>query len=201
VPSSHCGVCAAGMALSDFVDHPTARRAHLDAAHVVALRVYTTAAYQALNAPFRDAGRSDAHPLPATITFLTEAIKRLRAVDADSAFASSEADLWRGLHGTSLDDEYLHEGWTELGPMSTTTSLEVAIRYSISRTGAPAVLLRSLATSFMQRGADLSFLSAFPSEAEVLFPPLTFLEVKEVHRLAAGGRDWTVVDFVPHLGT
>ncbi|KAJ1473296.1 hypothetical protein T484DRAFT_1836967, partial [Baffinella frigidus] len=26
------------------------------------------------------------------------------------------------------------------------------------------------------RGADISFLSAFPDENEILFPPLTFLE-------------------------
>jgi hypothetical protein len=29
--------------------------------------------------------------------------------------------------------------------------------------------------SFMQRGADIAFLSAFPGEKEILFAPLTYL--------------------------
>ena len=37
-------------------------------------------------------------------------------------------------------------------------------------------LLFKLSTkSFLQRGAELTFLSAFPAEAEVLLPPLTYL--------------------------
>ena len=53
----------------------------------------------------------------------------------------------------------------------------------------------------MQRGADLSFLSAFPEEAEILFPPLTYLEVVGVHSVTAEGLAWIVVDIEPHLGT
>ena len=37
------------------------------------------------------------------------------------------------------------------------------------------LLFRLVTTSFMQRGADLRFLSAFPVEAEYLYQPLTFL--------------------------
>ena len=57
--------------------------------------------------------------------------------------------------------------------MSTTTKLEVAIKYAASRS---SVLLKLNTSSFMQRGADLSYLSCFPTESEILFPPLTFLE-------------------------
>ena len=56
--------------------------------------------------------------------------------------------------------------------MSTTTDLRVALSYSMS----PCSLLFKVHTkSFLQRGADLQFLSAFPAEREILFPPLTFL--------------------------
>ena len=51
--------------------------------------------------------------------------------------------------------------------MSTTNDLSVAVRYSASRS---SVLLRMVTKSFIERGADISYLSAFPGEAEVLFP-------------------------------
>ena len=56
--------------------------------------------------------------------------------------------------------------------MSTTTDLGIAVQYSVSPN---ALLFRIVTNSFMQRGVDLQFLSAFPGEAEYLFPPLTFL--------------------------
>ena len=43
------------------------------------------------------------------------------------------------------------------------------------RTSASSLLFKLSTKSFLQRGADIAFLSAFPSEGEVLLPPLTFL--------------------------
>ena len=56
--------------------------------------------------------------------------------------------------------------------MSTTADLAIAVQYSLSES---SLLFRIVTNSFMQRGADLHFLSAFPGEAEYLYPPLTFL--------------------------
>ena len=39
----------------------------------------------------------------------------------------------------------------------------------------PSLLLRLFTSSFMVRGPDISFLSAFPAEREILYPPITFL--------------------------
>ena len=74
------------------------------------------------------------------------------------------------------------------------------------------MLLKLETTSFMQRGADLSFLSAFPAEAEILYPPLTFMEPKEgddgkptkIEILGEDGKvaiTFHVVLVVPHFGT
>ena len=65
------------------------------------------------------------------------------------------------------------QGGTELAPMSTTLSLATAMKYSDSTA---SVLLRLRTKDSLARGADISFLSAFPGEKEILFPPLTRLK-------------------------
>ena len=90
-----------GMRLADFVALPVARRARLEEAHVVALRLYSTAAFRALNGPMRNLKLSPCrkdeagnplpleppqlaapHPQPVTMAFIYEALKRMRAVAA-----------------------------------------------------------------------------------------------------------------------
>ncbi|EOD33341.1 hypothetical protein EMIHUDRAFT_111908 [Emiliania huxleyi CCMP1516] len=90
-----------GMRLADFVALPVARRARLEEAHVVALRLYSTAAFRALNGPMRQLKMSNyrkgedgrplpleppqlaaPHPQPATMAFIYEALKRMRALAA-----------------------------------------------------------------------------------------------------------------------
>jgi hypothetical protein len=84
-----------------------------------------------------------------------------------------ETTLWRGLRDVVVPEAFLIEGGTELAPMSTSRSLEVAVRYSTTSTATCALLIKLSIPSFMQQGADLNFLSAFPDEEEVLYPPLT----------------------------
>ena len=198
-----------GETLADFVAHPDARTAKLSEAHVAALRIYTTAAYRVLNEPLRDLERTEPHPFPVTIAFLREAIGKLRAVGAqeDTAEAAdgwttrreTRLDLWRGLRDTEVTEAFSQNGGTELAPMSTTTSLEVAVQYAA---GAKSALIFKLRTdSFMQRGASIGFLSAFPTEEEVLYPPLTYLKPTGKTRTVAGkGRLFTVVEVVPQFG-
>ena len=81
-----------GMLLSDFLAHPSARKAELSEAHIVALRLYSTAAFKCINAPLRDHTSTSTYPLAATVSYLSEGIKRLRAVDAENR----PLDLWRG---------------------------------------------------------------------------------------------------------
>jgi hypothetical protein len=68
--------------------------------------------------------------------------------------------------------EFWARGGTELAPMSTTTDIAVAIKYAASRHG----LLRVRKRSAVERGADISYLSAFSGERERLLPPLTYLQ-------------------------
>ena len=202
-----------GDTLTDFCAHPDAQTARLEPAHVAAIRAYTTAAYTVLNAPLRDQASTEPHPFPVTIAFLREAINKLRAVGAqedtaeDAARTDAEGkrvtklDLWRGLRDTQTTESFMQHGGTELAPMSTTTKLEVAVEYSgAAREGALLFKLRT--ESFMQRGASIQFLSAFPAEEEVLYPPLTFLKpTGKTLTLTFGGREFTVVEVVPQFGT
>ena len=87
--------------------------------------------------------------------------------------------------------------------MSATSSLEVALRFGASAKG--AVLLRFRMDSFMQRGADLAYLSCFPQEAEILYSPLTYLKPlgkpRQVTTTEGGAFTFTVVDVQPHVGS
>ena len=62
------------------------------------------------------------------------------------------------------------------------------------------VLLRVRTNSSMERGADLTYLSAFPGEREFLFKPLTFLQpVGAPKKLTLAGRAIVVIDVEPRV--
>jgi hypothetical protein len=61
----------------------------------------------------------------------------------------------------------------QLAPMSTTTDIQTAVSYSISN---ESLIFRIVTKNKLQRGADLQWLSAFPAEEEILYPPLTYLQ-------------------------
>ena len=89
-------------------------------------------------------------------------------------------------------------GGTELAPMSTTTDLKVAVEYSMSES---SLLFKIKTKSFMQRGADLEYLSAFPAEKELLYPPLTFLQPTGWSmEHSVGGVKFTVIEVEPFAG-
>lgn len=90
-------------------------------------------------------------------------------------------DLWRGMRNLQTADDFLMQGGSESACMSTTSELEVAIGYALS---AHSLIFKIRTPSFMQRGADISWLSAFPAEKEFLVReskmgdrPLNFSEV------------------------
>jgi len=92
--------------------------------------------------------------------------------------------------------------------MSTTADLAIAVQYSLST---HALLFRIKTTSFMQRGADLTFLSTFPAEVEYLYQPLTFLrptgrvvdiaisKKEDVPELIVEAVNFTVVEVEPFM--
>ena len=72
------------------------------------------------------------------------------------------------------------------------------MRYSQSGS---SVLLRLETESFRERGADLTFLSAFPAERECLFPPLTHMRPVGAPRCVnVGALTYTVLEVKPSFG-
>ena len=181
-----------GETLEDFVRKPESQKAQLTTAHVAALRMYTTACFRSINEPLRNSERTGAHPFPATVFFLTDAIKRLRAVHVDCSDIDGSCDsvgtgddvsidLWRGMKDVVVESssEFQANGGSEFAPMSTTSNLDVAVAYGMSQR---SLLFKITSKNFMARGADISYLSCFPGEQEYLFPPLTFVRAPLLNR-------------------
>jgi hypothetical protein len=179
------------MTLSNFMSDPKVAAAGLSEAEVVAMRLYTTIAFLFMNGPLRDDNRhrrGEPCPLPVTTYFAWNGVKKLRALHV----GSGETILWRGMRNREVANCFMQQGGTELAFMSTTSDLNVAVRYCISH---QSLIFKIVSTSFMSMGADIQWLSAFPGEAEILYPPLTYLKptgrtqvipsLLEVHDLAS----------------
>jgi Ran GTPase-activating protein (RanGAP) involved in mRNA processing and transport/GTPase SAR1 family protein len=160
-----------GMTLNDFHKQPDARKAKLSKAHVLALRLYTSNSYGRVNEALRQGAKP--HPFAATTYYIHNAITKLRATRADSA--TTVRTFWRGLDDMAVSDEFMAQGGTEMGCMSTTEDIAVAHQFAKVGQRPNPLLLKVVATSLMDCGADLGWLSMYPEEKEVLFPPLTYL--------------------------
>lgn len=103
--------------------------------------------------------------------------------------------FYRGMKNLKITDEFARKGGTELAPMSTTLDLAIAVRYGMSRN---SLIFRIVTKNNLQRGADISGISMFPNESEVLFPPLTFLQPSgRTQVLKLGGINVKVVEVMP----
>lgn len=190
------------MHFADFVRHRHARRSNLHPSHVLALRLYTTAAFVNLNTPLRQLSPegdrcAEPHPFPNTVRFIRDAIRQLRTNNAPApgegrpggaSHWRTEKYLYRGLKDMKPSADFMERGGSELATLSTTPTLEVALRYAASES---PTLIRLRVRSFMDYGADISFCSAFPAESEVVYPPMTYVQPEGEAQVIEG---ITVVD-------
>ena len=201
-----------GMRLEDFMNDKNAIGGSLTRAHVIALRLYTTSAFKHINNPMRDQQRRAAdqpHPLAATVILIQEGIKRLRNVvslvederrSSGGLEKEETAVLWRGMKNMYVKNDFLIHGGTELAPMSTTTSFDVAVQYGTCATG--SLLFKIVVPTALQHGANLQWCSAFPTESEVLYPPLTYLKSRKRHQIILceeNGLEVTIIEVEPDL--
>ena len=158
--------------IDELMQYPDVLTAGLGRHHVLALRLYTTKSFESINKPMRTDPPTQPNPFAATTFFISDAIKKLRAAAANRSDAYTPVVYWRGLDGMALPKKFAEEGGTEFGCMSTSTSKDVAIEFSESK---HPLVFKFVTENFHSRGADISFLSAYPEEKEALYPPLTYL--------------------------
>ena len=176
-----------GKTLSDFHSMTPAKKAQLSLAEVAALRLYTTRAFRLVNGPLRQGIRP--HPLAATTLFISRAVKKLRANHMHTGRAFSTQYLWRGLRNVTISEEFMLNGGTEPGCMSTSRDLATVANYALSTT---PLLFRIRVDSPMELGADISWVSMYPDEQEVLYPPLTYIQPLFKQRIAGRHDGWVV---------
>jgi len=166
-----------GMRFADFCTLAIVVFCQLSEAEVFSVRYYTTWGFTGINSPLRDLTRrekKEPHKLGVLVFILTNAIKKLRAWAANAPDAYTAVDLFRGMSNRKIFDRFMQQGGTELAPMSTTADLSIALKYS--QGGNIATLLWLRTENFMDRGVDLTWISAFPHEREFLYSPLCYLK-------------------------
>jgi len=119
---------------------------------------------------------------------------------------SHETILYRGLHNLTLADSFLAncEGGTELAVCSTTTDFNIAVHFMLqSPSGLPTLpkevlLLRIVVRNCNHFGGMISYLSVNPGDAEVIYPPLTYLEPTGNYQTRkVGSTRLTVIEVIP----
>jgi hypothetical protein len=180
---------AENKALVDVSAGGTATVNGLQEVEVVVLRLYTgpmyvwynnllrflSAEYDAKMTPFADYKREGgAIPFKTTLHVLNSAIIKLSRTQPAER-------VYRGTKGGVLPEEFWRandhnvRGGIELAFMSTTTDRAIAMDYAKSD-DKPSILFE-MQMGMIDRGAPLQWCSQFPAEAEILFAPLTGLEV------------------------
>jgi Ran GTPase-activating protein (RanGAP) involved in mRNA processing and transport len=175
ISSSGCQVVRdaghGGMVLEDFCQHEKARAAELTRAEVAALRLYSGPSFRPLNHALRTKCVAD---WATTIACCYSGVLKL-------SFQSQPARVYRGVREAEMGlppgflecEEGGFAGGVELAFMSTTKSAAVALDYSGGGTTQGSIF--TIDFDMTSRGASIQWLSQYPHEEELLFPPFTGL--------------------------
>jgi len=156
-------------------------------AELIGVRLYTGPMHKKYNATMRGINAETARPANfeewrrlclgnsyrTTVYTISSAVIKLSKL-------TNATPIYRGLSGGVLPesfwtpDDFGVRGGVELALMSATTDYDVALFYASQ--GGPATILE-MRCGLIDRGADLSILSQYPFEKEIVFPPLCALEV------------------------
>lgn len=169
--------------------------AGLERHHVLALRLYTTSSFRSINNPMRQSPPVLPHPFAATLYYISDALSKLRELQGKDLAVRNESQVfWRGMKDLQIADTFVRTGGSEMACMSTTSSRQVAEDFARSKS---PLLFKFVSTSFMSHGADISFLSVYPGEKEVLYPPLTYLRPIRLYKETIGGTEFQVAEVEP----
>jgi hypothetical protein len=171
------------MLIDELLKHKFAVEAGLTKTEIIAARLYTGPMFMKYNAALRDT-KANKHRYLYTLHVLSSCIIKLSRIHTIQT-------LYRGIKGGALPrtffipDDHGSCGGTEFAFMSTTTNREVATKYASNSAGKASVVFQ-VVEGAVDRGADLSWLSQYPMEDEVVFPPMTHLQVVGNPRVCEG---------------
>merc|ERR1711920_316322 len=170
----HYLVCAKADegALKDFQQMDEAKTSKLTLGEILALRFYTSTSFGLINDPLRNLS-GQRHPLALTTYNITSGLKKLLALNFKDKDTGQVTYLWRGIGDRTVNDAIMINGGSEPACMSTSENVRVVAGDAQSQ---DPLLLRIKVESPMDKGASLDWLSVYPSEKEVLYPPLTRIE-------------------------
>jgi hypothetical protein len=164
------------LVLGLFTQHATAVKAGLQEPEVVAVRLYTGPMYLWYNAALRGFPAAvhatlEGNRYETTIFCIISGIIKLARLTE----VPEDRRLYRGLGGMVLPDGFWSSkdgfrGGVETGLMSTTTDRRVAMQYAGTSGGRRCTVFEILAGR-VDIGADLSWVSQYPGESEVPYPP------------------------------
>ncbi len=195
------------MNLEDFMASATVQelkkmKIDLKIEEVASVRFYTSHSYLGINLHLRhnapQEGRDEGpHPFPAIVENVINFLKKVRA-GKEGTIAKV---LWRGLSNVSLGE---FKGGTEKALMSTSNNFKVALQYAIKSGKSDNILFRIVSANSMQRGADIQWLSMFPAESEVLYPPFSFLALDPrltIKHIKHGNMSFRIVTVLSTIST
>jgi ribosomal protein L29 len=171
--------------LDFFMQIPRVKAAALNKFEVIAVRLYTGPMYTKYNGVLRERHRrssTDSNPSSSYVTTL----HALSSGIIKLAKTEKPCTVFRGLAKCTLPKRFWEKdktsnvrGGVEYGCLSTSRSREVAEKYAKKTgEGMPYVIL-CIPMGMIDRGADITYLSQNSHEEEILFPPLTGLEIAE----------------------
>lgn len=160
--------------------------------HVLVLQLYTTSCYLSINKHLRES--TQPNPFAITTFYISDALKRLRVHASALQGINTTRTYYRGMNNVKLSEDFMTQGGAEIGCMSTTSAKGVALSFAGEKC---PLLLKCVSPSFMSHGASISFLSVYPGEMEVLYPPLTYLRPIKSYDEVVGSLLVTVVEVAP----
>mmetsp|Transcript_38330 Transcript_38330/g.120666 ORF Transcript_38330/g.120666 Transcript_38330/m.120666 type:complete len:1644 (-) Transcript_38330:81-5012(-) len=175
--------------MEDLMKEHVVQSANLLPEEVLALQLYSGPMFRKYNTVLRKFPETEVKALKSnnyvtTIFCVVSGIIKLSRVSE----LSESRLVFRGLKDLSLpqefftEDEYGVRGGIEFAMMSTTRDKSVALQY----VGTGTATVFEIVYGAVDRGASIGFLSQYPDEDEILFPPLSFLEVVGQPRVEGG---------------
>ena len=133
-----------------------------------------------------------------TVAHIQDGIKKLRQHSPFCRTGQQTETLYRGYANMGLDSSLGKRGGTEYGVMSVTKDIATATQFALSR---GCIVMKIKVSDALSYGADITWLSCYPEQREVVYPPLTFLKPTTgiIKMYDVGDASFAVMEIEPRI--